>query len=1056
MGIHRGSQSVSTRFPSLSVDSSDSGVMYENDDNQLGIGVADPDTKLEVFHNGDQLKLSFDADSFAKIGVAASSHTTISTAETGNLILDVAGDIELNADGGDITFKDGSATIGKFSSTAPLGLTIGAGVAEDTMLIFDGNAQDFRIGLDDGTDTLEIGHGTSHGTNTALSINSSGQITTFNIPAAAVAQASDHIIFLDGGAAGAPKAESIDDFLTAIAGSGISVSSSQLTAAGVSALNDLSDVSFSSGDLTITSLDLLTTSDTAHNVAGTGLVIRGGNTTAGTTNDIAGGTLTLQGGQGKGGGAGGNIVFQVANAGGAGSSLNSLATALTISDDKSAEFESTIQSRTSVTVLNTTASSATQGGALILQADDGAAMAQDHRLGVIQFEGAEDASNSLTVGARIEALCDAGWSATENGTRIVFSTTDGNANVSEVLKLDSDKLATFAGAVTVTGDTTVANNLFCGKFISHTGDTDTRIVFADAGDLVLFEAGGVEFFRISEGSSDEFIVNDAGSANVDFRIETNTLTHAIFVDASEDKIGFGDSAPGTQLQMKGTAPYFTIQNSTAENTDGGCEGRVIFEDHANVTLAQIEGSHSGSSDDTKGQFKISTHNGTSLQTAVTILDDQHALFSGNVSLVSDGAFLKFGADEDIVITHEADRGLIITQSTDTTGEPVLTLKNTGDLSQGPNLDFVFDNNAGEADDEVGGQIRFKSDDSGNNLTTFSKIASTVTDVTDGDEGAKISLSCLAGGTAGTAAMAELLAVGGEDVANSTNCAVHINPAGIDCDFIVAGDNDTHLIFAEASTDRVSIGTSTDAPAAVLEVTGDGTSNVPLMQLNNNDADKNVLDINSSNTTADIINVHADGLLGANVFHVTADGLTTGTVIRAVSDSSDTSDRALMELINDHTSATGCVPINVRNDAEGPILKGAVGFGAAATLSIKTQAVTLATSTTVTTVSNFFPANAIPIAMAVRVTTTIGSNLHITKFGTATGGDAGNIYGDPDLLADDKLDTAGQTAVFGLNFGDQLYSFRESANNLVITCSGSVASGAVRLVLYYYDITAPTS
>ena len=111
-------------------------------------------------------------------------------------------------------------------------LIIGDAGEEDTMLVFDGHAQDFRIGLDDGTDTLEIGQGSSHGSNTAIAVNSSGQVTTFNIPAAAVAQASDHIIFLDGGATGAPKAESIDDFLTAIAGTGISVSSSQLTASG--------------------------------------------------------------------------------------------------------------------------------------------------------------------------------------------------------------------------------------------------------------------------------------------------------------------------------------------------------------------------------------------------------------------------------------------------------------------------------------------------------------------------------------------------------------------------------------------------------------------------------------------------------------------------------------------------------------------------------------------------------------------------------------------------------------------------------------------------------
>ena len=127
---------------------------------------------------------------------------------------------------------DGTVTSEAKAKVDGATMTIGNGTAEDAMLAFDGNAQDFRIGLDDGTDVLEIGHGTTMGTNTAISVNSSGQVTAFNIPAAAVAQASDHIIFLDGGATGAPKAESIDDFLTAIAGSGISVSSSQLTASG--------------------------------------------------------------------------------------------------------------------------------------------------------------------------------------------------------------------------------------------------------------------------------------------------------------------------------------------------------------------------------------------------------------------------------------------------------------------------------------------------------------------------------------------------------------------------------------------------------------------------------------------------------------------------------------------------------------------------------------------------------------------------------------------------------------------------------------------------------
>jgi hypothetical protein len=103
-------------------------------------------------------------------------------------------------------------------------------------------------------------------------------------------------------------------------------------------------------------------------------------------------------------------------------------------------------------------------------------------------------------------------------------------------------------------------------------------------------------------------------------------------DEVNDRIGIGDTAPGTTLQVKGEAPYVTIQNSTAENTDGGCESKLIFEDHANAALGQVEVSHSGSSDDTKGKMVLSTHTGSSLTAALTINDTQQVI-------VPDGKFV---------------------------------------------------------------------------------------------------------------------------------------------------------------------------------------------------------------------------------------------------------------------------------------------------------------------------------------------------------------------------------------------------------------------------------
>ena len=104
-------------------------------------------------------------------------------------------------------------------------------------------------------------------------------------------------------------------------------------------------------------------------------------------------------------------------------------------------------------ILDDTTSSANTGGHLRLSAFDGAAMGASHRLGVIEFGGAEDTGGSITVGARIEAMTDAAWSATENGTSLYFYTTDGNASQTNVLKIDSNKKSTFNGVLDIT-DTT--------------------------------------------------------------------------------------------------------------------------------------------------------------------------------------------------------------------------------------------------------------------------------------------------------------------------------------------------------------------------------------------------------------------------------------------------------------------------------------------------------------------------------------------------------------------------------------------------------------------------
>ena len=51
------------------------------------------------------------------------------------------------------------------------GMTVGTGVAADTKIVYDGNAKDFYVGLDDSADKLVVGVGSTVGTNSILTLD---------------------------------------------------------------------------------------------------------------------------------------------------------------------------------------------------------------------------------------------------------------------------------------------------------------------------------------------------------------------------------------------------------------------------------------------------------------------------------------------------------------------------------------------------------------------------------------------------------------------------------------------------------------------------------------------------------------------------------------------------------------------------------------------------------------------------------------------------------------------------------------------------------------------
>ena len=154
--------------------------------------------------------------------------------------------------GGGVTIQnEGNAlsTAGTTLNFVGAGVTASGGGATKTITIAGGTSQNLfdkiavsgqsNVVADSATDTLTLVAGTNVTITTdanadSITINSTGTTDLNSLTAGVINTQNDSIGFIDADDSNNSKKESIADFLTAIAGTGISVSSGQLTAANVS------------------------------------------------------------------------------------------------------------------------------------------------------------------------------------------------------------------------------------------------------------------------------------------------------------------------------------------------------------------------------------------------------------------------------------------------------------------------------------------------------------------------------------------------------------------------------------------------------------------------------------------------------------------------------------------------------------------------------------------------------------------------------------------------------------------------------------------------------
>ena len=168
---------------------------------------------------------------------------------------------------------------------------------------------------------------------------------------------------------------------------------------------------------------------------------------------------------------------------------------------------------------------------------------------------------------------------------------------------------------------------------------------------VLLEGGGTDY--TATNGSDVVLTSGAIAGDIlrfetfnEFNLVNQNLTTPTFTDSATV-----NSTTTASLSVSGdTTASLTLKNNTHEDTDGGRESTIIFQGEQSggeiSTLAEIEASHDGTSDDEKGDliFRVNDGNDGTSPTEVLRLDSVGSMGLGASipASSSTGLYLKGG------------------------------------------------------------------------------------------------------------------------------------------------------------------------------------------------------------------------------------------------------------------------------------------------------------------------------------------------------------------------------------------------------------------------------
>jgi hypothetical protein len=193
----------------------------------------------------------------------------------------------------------------------------------------------------------------------------------------------------------------------------------------------------------------------------------------------------------------------------------------------------------------------------------------------------ETTSSGVSVTGGFTATDGCTITTADNTVQLTLKSTDADANVGPIIDMirdssspaDGDEL----GRIRFKGDDDAGNDTTYAYLQVKINDAGDGSGGSEDGELEIFtrqNANGRSRMKFGFDSAQAETVFNEGSQDIDFRVESDNTTHALFVEGSSGNVGIGDSDPGRMLHIKALGTATAEQAALLMENEVGTTGEI--------------------------------------------------------------------------------------------------------------------------------------------------------------------------------------------------------------------------------------------------------------------------------------------------------------------------------------------------------------------------------------------------------------------------------------------------------------------------------------------------